>query len=104
MRAELARGLVLGMAGMSPRYDISAGGACPGADRWQPGQEQACSHLEAAEQENGGAGMKWALTIIVVLCVLGIGGYVYSKCPDLNNCFANPVCEHDCYENGVRVK
>jgi hypothetical protein len=47
--------------------------------------------------------VKLALIVGAVL-VLGVGGYVYySKCHGFNSCI-NPVCEHDCYENGVRVR
>jgi hypothetical protein len=48
--------------------------------------------------------MKAALIVAAVVVLCALGGYIYSKCPDLNNCFANPVCEHDCYEDGVRVR
>jgi hypothetical protein len=43
------------------------------------------------------------LAAIVVVCLMGIG-YVYVKCPSLNNCFNNSSCVQDCYEDGKRVR
>lgn len=48
--------------------------------------------------------MKVTLIVATVLVALGGGSYAYySKCRGFNSC-NNPVCEHDCYENGVRVR
>jgi hypothetical protein len=62
---------------------------------------------KAARQLPEGYYMKMAgvvvVVLVLVLCVLGVGMYAYSKCPGFNNC-TNPVCEHDCYENGKRVR
>ena len=46
----------------------------------------------------------WIVVLAFVGGVVGLGGWVYSKCGGFNNCLSNPVCQHDCYENGVRVR
>jgi hypothetical protein len=61
---------------------------------------------KAARQLPEGYYMKMAgvVVVVLVLCVLGVGSYVYySKCGGFNSC-NNPVCQHDCYENGKRVR
>ena len=48
--------------------------------------------------------MKMVLIITVILIALGAGSYAYYRtCHGFNSC-NNPACEHDCYENGVRVR
>jgi hypothetical protein len=43
------------------------------------------------------------LLVAAVLVVAGLG-YLYYRCPGFNDCFNNSICQHDCYENGKRVR
>ena len=49
--------------------------------------------------------MKLVLIVGVILIALGAAGsYAYYKaCNGFNSC-NSPNCQHDCYENGVRVR
>jgi hypothetical protein len=48
--------------------------------------------------------MKLAVIVVVVVVCLAGFGYVYVKCPSLNNCFSNASCVQDCGEEGKSAK